>query len=206
MVAPIQAEIDLFFKYGVGRMESVPIRTAVRKILTQIVEPEFWTAPASPSGRHHPKWQNGVSGLVRHTTEMLVISTRLASAFGNLQTPSPAHHLDMIYAAICLHDAFKGGRPWQVKTSRDHAEISSNIWNQVAEVEGVPDFQREIVREAILFHEGRWSTIQMSQRPSIHQLVVHLADMVSSHNDLGLIYEPVALAQTGLGLPVESLV
>lgn len=183
------SEVAALYRFGVDRIASGPIRRAVRKILEHIVEPPFWVSPASSTGKYHPSWQNNSSGLVRHTVEMCVIAPRLVSAFPELDKPSKEYHLDMVLAAIVLHDAFKNGRPWGRYSHKSHGHIAADVWRQVSGVEDVSSAQAMAVEDAIRYHDGRWCSGGLPTRVlPAHQHIVHMVDMISSSNELEMLF------------------
>lgn len=182
------------YDFGVNRIANPAVRDAVTTILSTIVDPKFWDAPASSSGKYHPIWQNERSGLVRHTVELCCVAPQIARAFADLCTPDGKdlvqENLDVILAACVLHDAFKGGRPWGAYTNRAHASIAANAWEQVAPQRGVDARVVELVKECVTYHEGRWTPGGVPPEMSSHAIVVHLADMVSSGKDLEKVFAP----------------
>ena len=65
---------------------------------------EFWSMPASTSGKHHPSYALGKGGLIRHTKAAIKIADSLLSL-------EMYNHLDknLIIAALMVHDSVKPG-------------------------------------------------------------------------------------------------
>ena len=88
-------------------------------IALQKVDPKFWTAPSSFSGKYHPQENNGEGGLARHTHKVLVIAAHLCKIFRINDW-----RRDCILAAAILHDTYKCGDVWGGYTDVRHAWIA----------------------------------------------------------------------------------
>lgn len=181
---------DALFAHSVDKIRDPKIAAAVNLLLTKVVDRQFWIAPSSTSGRHHPRWHNETGGLVRHVVEMLVIAPRVVDMFHDLDSPLD---LDMVLAAAALHDSFKGGRPWANTTDHMHHALAADAWSQVSNVVGVPDPVREIVREAIFFHAGKFTPGGWPADARSHTRALHTLDMVFSAKELGVLFQPKEL-------------
>ena len=78
----------------------------------------FYTAPASYSGKYHASESLGDGGLIRHTRKTALCALELASA-----AHLSAVEKDDLIAAAVIHDICKGGIPWQ-EYAPDHGTIA----------------------------------------------------------------------------------
>lgn len=180
-------EVALLKKHGIDAIKDEKIRITVGKLLKFVVPEEFFSAPASSTGKYHPKWSNTERGLVKHTLSMLVPGMRQAEGFFyNSFTPITA---DQARAAIVLHDTFKGGKPWARYTVKNHGELAAKAWLQVAEVEEVDRESIVEVYEAIYWHNGKFTPNYDGRTLTPLAQFVHTIDMGASSMDLEEIFQ-----------------
>jgi hypothetical protein len=104
------------------RIENPDVRAVIGVFIENEVPDIFFDAPGSSSGKYHPDFSLGESGLLRHTVVMMNWVDELKRFF-DLDEASA----DIAYAAAALHDTFKGGptSPWPC-TLPDHAPLATN--------------------------------------------------------------------------------
>lgn len=146
---------------------------AVREFLGQRVPPEWWTAPASSTGNHHPSFALGDGGLVRHSVMVARWTENWAHpyAFGRTEK-------DEAFAAGLCHDGFKGGKPWGPFTDSMHAQIAADEWR--AMTDAFP-----AVEDAIRCHFGVWDPVRKLTPAEMAPVAaaVALADYAASRKD-----------------------
>lgn len=125
----------------------------------------FWIAPASKSGRFHPKDEAQEGGNVRHTQRAFRAMQILCDADADILNEE---EISMMLSAILLHDIAKGmGRP--------HEELVYPYYKTTLGVEFVTQYPE--IFELISSHMGRWS----NKRPQTKmEFLVHYADNISS--------------------------
>ena len=83
------------------------LRMQVKSYMEERVPDHFWTDGASSSGKFHPKFAQGVGGLVRHTKAVVMFAEEL------LRMRSYAYmkdeYKDFVIAACIVHDTMKYG-------------------------------------------------------------------------------------------------
>jgi hypothetical protein len=102
-----------------------PLRAYTRRMLDNAA-PEFWTAPASTSGKYHPEFDDGCGGLARH----VALVTLMAVDGLRRYWKDGAERLvvDAVICASLLHDITKNGHPkWGPHTVRDHPAIAEAL-------------------------------------------------------------------------------
>jgi hypothetical protein len=111
---------------------------------------EFWTCPASSSGKYHPPEDNGVGGLLRHIVKAVCIGEYFAENHNFSRYQS-----DLAISAILLHDIKKCGEPWGEHTDPRHGAIGAK-WLEQFDLEDRTG--KEIILNAVRYHHGRWAT------------------------------------------------
>jgi hypothetical protein len=96
------------FRWEIDQMNQ-PYREVVKRFLLDVVQKDFWCAPASSSGKYHPACANAVGGLIVHTKRVVYLLHQFMQA--NRKDIQDGKALDeigsqMILAGI-LHDMAK---------------------------------------------------------------------------------------------------
>jgi len=113
---------------------------------------EFWTAPCSSSGQHHPPEDNGIGGLVRH----LIKAVTVAEQFGRREQFT-AYESDMARAATLLHDIKKNGlNNWEKDTQYNHGILAA-AYLQTIELKD--ETAKQIILDSVRYHMAPWNTI-----------------------------------------------
>jgi len=140
---------------------------------------DFWMAPTSSSGKHHPPESNITPmGLMIHCIKSCEIAKLLIGFFGVTEQIEK----DIIIAAILLHDSYKGGwdRAWNGMIP-EHGYIAASY---LADIELEPEYIKNKLLLAIETHMSRWarpfSSVTRFIFPENTQLIVALSDMIAS--------------------------
>lgn len=131
----------------------------------------FWTAPASTSGKYHPKDETSKHGLWLHTKRVNSAYERLTRSLLEQQRMDE-EDLDKGRIAVLLHDSFRLGYDDEDNehTVADHGEIAA----QEVKDSGLPNEIGEMVKS----HDGAWGK---GKRPETDmEDIVHYSDMVAS--------------------------
>lgn len=198
----LERAAQAFWYHAVDQLQDERIRAVVTGLLEREIAWQFFLAPASSSGRNHTAWQNGSAGLVRHVTEMAIGIWRIAQAFPECADargmPSPAA-MDMLLTGVILHDAWKGGVPWEDQTHPDHHAFAARAWKTAAQQAWLPPATIENVYTAIWWHGGRWTPgwdgnpETLGTRTNVYANVLHLCDMVYSDTNLPHLFAPAEI-------------
>lgn len=151
-------------EYEINAIPDEQIRTWTR-VAIQNCEPDFWTVPASHTGKYHPEDERLEGGTVIHTKRAYFVLQFLIEA--------ERHWVDenlesQMLSAILLHDICRG-------EGRYHAEAVLPYYTTKlgeAFVQKYPLIMQMVVR-----HMGRWGEDKPITR--MDQLV-HTADNVAS--------------------------
>jgi hypothetical protein len=155
----LEAEVKLIKNAGV--------RDAVRSYLDQ-VDPHFWTAPSSSSGRHHLANGPGET-LVEHTRRATHIADHLA-----YMHDLPQLLRDYLLAAAICHDTCRGGVTWE-RTVSNHGELAAQAMIPWPDLEQ-PSY---LVRD----HMSWWSAHPFDGTSMLGWLLIE-SDYLSSRDDI----------------------
>ncbi|MDO8558556.1 MAG: hypothetical protein Q7S09_05245 [bacterium] len=192
----IEKRLREFWKYCVEEIRDVAIRESVELYLQKTAPWQFFSAPASPSGKHHPIWQNDPGGILRNTVEcclsidmLMTQEWQLGDADGIPHEPARS----IIYAATIVSDTCKGGNPWGPKTDRNHGRIAAELWKTAAGNLAIPQNAQELIYEAVYWHLGRWTpgwTEEIDASLSLHTKITHALDALYADKNLEKIFIP----------------
>ncbi len=193
----VQREIDSLRQHGIFAIASPDLQEAVIDYLTECAPTGFFTKGATRTGKHHPSWQNGPSGILRNTTECCLILPGLASSLPDFLDDGKQVRLDMLdiaYAATIVSDSLKWNRLGEWSTA-PHEIAGAKAWTDFA----LPRVKRtrltlgEVlgVEQAVRWHHGVWSAdFRKGQGLTPESWLVHLSDTVLAQKALEKIYEP----------------
>lgn len=149
---------------------------------------EFYTMPASTTGKYHPPFALGEGGLVRHTLAACCwVKDLLQLEQYSILLPKA----DYILAALILHDSVKKGFGKSKYTVFEHpiyaAELVTNVCEELAETNGSRRYIEcgAIISRLIASHMGQWnrafnSNVTLPKPKSDIQQFVHLCDYLAS--------------------------
>lgn len=136
---------------------------------------EFYTAPASFSGKFHPKENLGDGGLIRHIRKCAFYARKLAG----MENLSPDERDDLISATV-LHDICKGGIPWK-GYAPDHGPIAEK-WLENFDTEG----KFKDIRHLVGMHMGEFNR-PLPTPPKTHmEELICQVDMLGSSKALAI--------------------
>lgn len=140
----------------------------------------FWTSGASSSGKFHPKFSQGVGGLVRHTKAAVMFADELLRL--NTYAYMPQMFKDYAIAAILMHDTRKYGDGDEIDKTQyqahgpNGAAAVSSAWKEYFMDWPTP----ELLILAIASHMGQWEPDKDFRPFTQIDRLVHLADYLSS--------------------------
>jgi hypothetical protein len=193
----LEGYIAEFERLCICPIRSNELRAVVLDYLEHTAPLEFFTAPASSSGKNHPYWQVAAGGILLNTTECCIGIGRKMRMHPALTdesfNPRPVEH-DVIYAATILSDTFKpedAGKSWR---EFSHHRTAEARWREVARKHGLPAALTDSVAEALYWHLGRFTPewpqgTEPSAKLSLTALITHELDMDFSNRALGDVFE-----------------
>lgn len=171
-------EIKLFER-EINLIKDTELRELVREYMEYHTPDYFWSDGASSSGKYHPKFSQGMGGLVRHTKAVVMFAEEL------LRMSSYAYmkdvYKDYVIAACILHDTAKYGV--------DEYDKADYKYHAVNAAEAFSDFcinndciVSEFLINAIAAHMGQWSTDREDRPFTSIDRCVHMADYMASRS------------------------
>ena len=176
------------FQKELALIKNEDIRTKTEAVLEQ-VHPDFFVAPASSTGRYHPKYALGVSGLMRHTQAAVGIFESLMGL--DMMDVFSDDMKDYMRAALILHDTCKSGISWEGKyTKHEHPILAQQL---VHDTVGECEYS-EVVGSLIATHMGQWNTnfrsrVILPVPQTEAAKLVHACDYLASRKFLEYTFE-----------------
>jgi HD superfamily phosphohydrolase YqeK len=169
------------FEREIDLIVNEDLRMAVKSYLEEATPDYFWTDGASASGKFHPKFSQGVGGLVRHTKAVVMFAEELLrmSSYAYMKE----EYKDYVIAACLVHDTIKYGEEEFDKSEyKNHARNAADafaFWCENNTPIGEPHF---LLLNAIRSHMGQWSTDKEDRPFTSVDRCVHMADYIASRN------------------------
>ena len=156
------------------------LRMAVKSYMEEATPGYFWTDGASSSGKYHPKFSQGIGGLVRHTKAVVMFAEELLrmSSYAYMKD----EYKDYVIAACIIHDTAKYGIDGFDKAEyKNHAKNASIAFANYCEqvMDYTPHF---LLLNAIESHMGQWSTEREDRPFTSVDRCVHMADYMASRS------------------------
>lgn len=168
------------FEREINLIVNEDLRMAVKSYMEEATPDYFWTDGASASGKFHPKFSQGIGGLVRHTKAVVMFAEELLrmSSYAYMKE----EYKDYVIAACILHDTKKYGLEGfdksEYKNHARNAAVAFEEWCK-AEFGFEPHF---LLTNAIASHMGQWSTEKEDRPFTSVDRCVHMADYIASRN------------------------
>jgi len=180
ILSPLLQEINL--------ISSVHIKNFVRSVLLKCEA--FWIIPSSFSKKYHPIDEHNQGGNVIHTQRAVRAAKILCASYG-----LEVEESDLVYAALLLHDITKGVKrdgdtsyvydsfhpytvekfvAWCIEEDKKYSSEASSATLYIDD-KTVQDIMR-----LIRCHLGPWSPVPETIPGTHLEMIVHLADNISS--------------------------
>ncbi len=152
----------------------------------------FYKDPASSTGKYHPKYALGESGLVRHTK----VAVRIAKEL--LDNPSlndfSSDEKDLIIFSLVIHDGLKCGLIKNKYTLFEHPILISNYVKECKKDLDLTDDEISFISDAVLTHMGPWTkdykgNEALTPPTSKSQIFVHMCDYLASRKFLEVEFD-----------------
>lgn len=159
------------FKSELELIKDEKLRNFCIRILEELPD-YFFVAPASSSGKYHPKFALGEGGLVRHTKMVVRIAQQLYSLS---EYQGWGINFDNVAAACILHDGLKYGFGREPLHTDPMHPI--NMSQFIMKGSGISWFRKKVISEMVKRHMGQWGKHKPITKG---QKLVHLADYIAS--------------------------
>ena len=163
----------------------------LQESLLKIIEllPDYWlTEPASSTGKYHPDYALGKSGLIRHSKAAMRIGYELLMnpSIGDKYTE---HEKDLMLMALLVHDGLKLGLPQEKYTRFDHPILMANFIKEHEKDFGLSKEDATFLADVIKTHMGPWiedynGNVILEKPKTKYQNFVHMCDFLASRKCL----------------------
>lgn len=171
------------FERELELIQDEDLKMITKAYLEERVPNYFWEIGASSSGKYHPKFSQGVGGLVRHTKAVVMFAEELLrmSSYQYMRE----EYKDYVIVACIIHDTCKYGETEYDKTLfNEHAKNASVAFESFCSEE---DYRvSEFLLNAVKSHMGQWSTDREDRPFTSVDRCVHLADYMASRSFLDI--------------------
>lgn len=140
------------FANEIGYIADENLKKFAEKVLED-ADDYFFTVPASSSGKYHPQFSLGESGLVRHTRVVAFFAKCIGESMMFNQ-----HDIDLLVIAAIAHDIKKQGDNANGHTVGNHPEIAKNyilvVGTENENLISMDDTRK--IASAVYSHMGKW--------------------------------------------------
>lgn len=159
------------------------------KYLIEILPDYFFEVAASSTGKYHPEFSLGESGLLRHTKVAVRIAYELLSdpCIGDKYTN---REKDLMLIALTMHDGVKHGIPEEKYTRADHPLLASKLIRENQTKLKMSNKDVDFICSIIETHMGPWNTHPYTKEEILpvpkdkYQNFVHMCDYLASRKFL----------------------
>lgn len=172
------------FENEIAAIKDKSLRELAEDILTKVPD-YFFTAPASSSGKYHPKSELGNGGLMKHSVNVARMVDHITAP--NTVWNIDGHRRDCLKVAALFHDCRKFGTDVDYlmnnSTSKVHPLAASNLVMQCCDEMGIGYEDRKLISDCIASHMGEWGGVDILPETD-EQKILHLADYLASRKDI----------------------
>lgn len=168
------------------------------KYLVSNLPDYFFEVPASSTGKYHPSFALGKSGLVRHTKVAVRIARELLNNPG--LNNFTQNEKDIIIMALVLHDGFKSGKTYEKYTRSDHPLLVCDFICENKDKLSLSNDEIELLTKVISSHMGIWNTdfdgneILPKPKDKI-QRFVHMCDYLASRKIIDVTFDDINIKE-----------
>ncbi len=182
-----------YFTKEISYVKDSKRRRDLRHLISLLPE-YFFEIPASSTGKYHPSFALGESGLVRHTK----VAVRIAYELLNNNTVGAKFtdkDKDLIIMALTLHDGVKSGMEHEKYTRFDHPLLVSKL---IQEHKKELSLDMDDIRKMcsmIESHMGEWTYDSYNKKEVLpkpktaEQRFVHMCDFLASRKFLDVEFK-----------------
>ena len=176
----------------------------IRKFVEHCIEnaPPYWKiVQASSSGKYHPQYALGESGLLRHTIAVVKFLNFMFEV-ESIATQFTSRERDLLRVSAIVHDMWKSGSQEEYEKSKwtrfDHPLIAAN---HILKMKGLlPDEELQRIATNVMSHMGAWNAdkrhpdITLPKPQDKYQIILHLADYLASRKDIEMKFNNVEIS------------
>jgi hypothetical protein len=193
----LEGRLAEFERLCINEIRSEKLRQAVLDYLEKTTPLDFFTAPASSSGKNHPAWQSALGGILLNTVECCIGIDRKLRMYPSLTDANAnpiADDRDIVYVATIISDTFKTEDVPKNWRDYSHHRTAAQRWREVAARNHLPQAQTNVIADAIFWHLGRFThewpgTADPHTQLSLHAFITHELDMDFSNRNLAEVFD-----------------
>ena len=181
-----------YFKKELSYIKNERIRESCKTMISLLPD-YFFSIPASSTGKYHPEFTLGESGLVRHVKAAVIIARDLLEnpCIGDKYT---SDEKDLMLMSLILHDGLKSGLTHNRYTQFDHPTLIKNYIMDNKDKLKLEDSELKFVGRVIEAHMGPWNTDYNGQevlpKPKTkYENFVHMCDYLASRKYLNIKFD-----------------
>ena len=167
-------------------------------ILVDLLPDYFFEVPASSTGKYHPAFSLGKSGLVRHTK----VAVRIAFEFYNDESITGIfkdEEKDLMLLGLLLHDGLKSGLEKSEYTLVDHPLLMAQYIRDNQDKLTLKPGEIDFITNVIESHMGPWTKDykgnEVLPKPiNKYQKFVHMCDYLASRKFLNVNFKENEIA------------
>lgn len=167
-------------------------------ILVDLLPDYFFEVPASSTGKYHPAFSLGNSGLVRHTK----VAVRIAFEFYNDESITGIfkdEEKDLMLLGLLLHDGLKSGLEKSEYTLVDHPLLMAQYIRDNQDKLTLKPGEIDFITNVIESHMGPWTKDykgnEVLPKPiNKYQKFVHMCDYLASRKFLNVNFKENEIA------------
>lgn len=180
------------FKNEINKISDERLRKNLEIIIDNLPD-YFFSIPASSTGKYHPSFTLGESGLVRHSKVAFKIAYDLLSISTFNDDFSPLEK-DLLLMSVLIHDGLKKGKIEEKYTRFDHPILMGEYIKELKDKLTLKDDEIEFISDVIKSHMGEWNTNQYSKvilplPETKYQKFVHRCDYLASRKFLDVRFD-----------------
>ncbi len=145
-----------YFKTELGYIKDERLRESAKKIIAMLPD-YFFTIPASSTGKYHPRYASGHSGLVRHTKVVVRIAHELLNNNKTIGDEFKEIEKDIIIIALIIHDGLKSGLVESKYTAFDHPLLISKFVSDNYKKFDLTLDEVKLMTSILETHMGEWT-------------------------------------------------
>lgn len=175
----------------VDKISNSEIKQLVLNVIPHIPE-YFYSIPSSSTGKYHPRDENAVGGLVRHTLRTIKVAEEMSRMYDLTE-----QELDLAYAALILHDSCKNGSLYSDYTVFNHPLLAAKLFAN-CNTSFYTHKQKKaykIIYKLIASHMGRWNVdprdrkVKLPKPKTKLEKFVHECDYIASRRGFNVSIE-----------------
>lgn len=181
-----------YFKKELNYIKDKRIRNSCETMISLLPD-YFFLIPASSTGKYHPEFTLGESGLVRHVKAAVMIAKDLLDnpLIGGKYNDNEK---DLMLMVLILHDGLKSGLTHNRYTQFDHPILIKNYIIDNKDKLELTDTELEFIGSVISSHMGPWNKDYNGNEvlpvpKNKYENFVHMCDYLASRKYLNIKFD-----------------